>query len=457
MGNANLKKLLVNAYYFPPIGGGGVQRTVKFAKYLPEFGWDPTILTVKDIAYRSYDPTPLDEIPEVRVVRTGSFDPFRLGYLASKGIGRSNRKRDEIEVLRSFGELEAREEKRKSGTKSGYGCFAAASKYFFVPDVQVAWAPFALYKALRVCRRDNIKAVYTTSPPESAHFVGSVIKRLTGLPWVADFRDVWGNLFWRKQLPSLHRTVNAKLERWVLGYADGLVFNTEPTFKRMRSIIGPVKPAVNIPNGFDPPDFDEDPVERSRNEFIIVHFGNFGTGLTAVDILRAFAAAGEKSDAFKEAARLYLIGVNTDDDVMEAKNLGIGGKVVFAGYLSHREGLRFCKAADLLLLIMGPAFEPERVPGKLYEYMGAGRPVLAAVPEGEAARFVRAVYGEESVTGPDDVSGVARRFVRAFENWRKGEAAVAPEPALISRFYRRRLTSQLGVLLDGLVKKTPGV
>ena len=457
MGNANLKKLLVIAYYFPPVGGGGVQRTVKFAKYLPEFGWDPTILTVKDIAYRSYDPTPLDEVPDIRVVRTGSLDPFRLGYLASKVMGRLSRKCGETEVLRSFEDLETREEKLTSGTKSGYGFLAAASKYFLVPDVQVAWAPFALLKALRICRRENIKAVYTTSPPESAHLVGSAIKNLTGLPWVADFRDVWGDIFWRKRLPSLHRMVNAKLEKRVFDCADGLVFNTEPTIKRMRPIIGSVKPAVFIPNGFDPPDFDEDPIGRSKEEFIIVHFGNFGAGLTAVDILRAFAAAGETNHAFKETARLYLIGVNTEDDVTEATRLGIADEVVFAGYLPHRKGLRFCKAADLLLLIMGPTFEPERVPGKLYEYTGVRTPVLAAVPEGEAARLVRAVYGEESVTGPDDISGIARRFIRAFENRRKGKATAAPDPALISPFNRRRLTSQLGALLDGLVKDTPEV
>jgi len=458
MGTTDLKKLLVIAYYFPPVGGGGVQRTVKFAKYLPEFGWEPIILTVKDIAYRSYDPTPIREIPGIQIVRTGSLDPFRSGCLASKVIGRFRPERDETEVLRSFADLETRAEKRTAGTKSGYRNIAAVSKYCFVPDIQILWAPFALLKALRVCRRDGIKAVYTTSPPESAHVVGLAIKKLTGLPWVADFRDVWGSIFWRKRLPSVHRTVNAKLERCVLGHADGLVFNTDPTLERMRPIIGPDKPAEFIPNGFDPSDFDEYPIERPGGDFVIVHFGNFGAGLGAVPLLRAFAEASRENVAFGKTARLYLIGVNTAADIAEAKRLGISDQVVFAGYLPHREGLRFCKAADLLLLIMGPAFEAERVPGKLYEYMGAGGPVLAAVPEGEAARLVRSVYGKESVTGPTEIGRIARRFVEEFDIWRKGETAAAPpDPALISQYERRLLTSRLSALFDDVIKDTPEV
>jgi len=448
MSNNELKKVLIIAYYFPPIGGGGVQRTVKFAKYLPEFGWEPIILTVKDVAYRSYDPTPFDEVPGARVVRTGSLDPFRLGRLASNAIGRSRPEYDETEVLRSFRDLEVRAPGRTAGTKTGYGHFAAASKYFFVPDVQVAWAPFALLKALKICRRDDIEAVYTTSPPESAHLVGLAIKRSTGLPWVADFRDVWGGAFWRRGLPLVYRQLNRRLEESVLRNADGLVLNTKPPLEKVRSFRRAQAPTVVIPNGFDPSDFEGKPVERSGDEFIIAHFGNFGAGLTAAAVLRAFASAGEENAAFSERARLYLMGVNSAEDMAEAKRLGIDGKVVFAGYLPHREGVRFCKAADLLLLIMAPTFEAERVPGKLYEYMGSGKPVLAAVPEGEAARLVRSVYGGESVVDPADVGRIARRFVEEFERWRKGVTVAAPDPALISQFDRRRLTSRLAALLD---------
>lgn len=452
MSNNKRKKILIIAYYFPPIGGGGVQRTVKFVKYLPEFGWEPIILTVKDVAYRSYDPTPFDEIPRVQVVRTGSLDAFRLGHLTSNVIGRFRPEYDETEVLQSFQDIEVRALKRTAGTKSGYGYFAAASKYFFVPDVQIGWAPFALLKALRICRRDDIKAVYTTSPPESAHLVGLAIKKSTGLPWVADFRDVWGGSFWRRKLPFVYRWLNRRLEESVLRTADGLILNTEPSLEKVRSFRRKQTPTVVIPNGFDPSDFEEKPIERPGDEFIIAHFGNFGAGVTPAAILRAFASAGEENAGFGEKARLYLIGVNTAADVAKVHRLGLDGKVVFAGYLPHREGLRFCKAADMLLLIMGPTFETERVPGKLYEYIGAGRPVLAAVPEGEAARLVRSVYGKESVVDPADVRGIARRFVEEFEKRRKGITAAAPDPALISQFKRRRLTSRLAALLDDTVK-----
>jgi glycosyltransferase involved in cell wall biosynthesis len=452
MSSNKLKKVLIIAYYFPPIGGGGVQRTVKFAKYLPEFGWEPIILTVKDVVYRSYDPTPFDEIPGVQVVRTGSLDPFRIGRLASKAVGRFHPEYDETEVLRSFQDLEARALRKTAGTKSGYGYFAAASKYFFVPDVQVAWAPFAWLKALRICRRDDIEAVYTTSPPESVHLVGLAIKRSTGLPWIADFRDVWGGSFWRRGLPFVYRRLNRRLEESVLRNADGLVLNTEPSLEKVSPFRRGQTPTAVITNGFDPSDFEGEPIERPDDEFVIAHFGNFGTGLTAAAVLRAFASAGEENAAFNQGARLYLMGVNSAEDVAEAKRLGIDGKAVFAGYVPHREGVRFCKAADLLLLIMGPTFEAERVPGKFYEYIGSGKPVLAAVPEGEAARLVRSVYGGESVVDPADVVGIAHRFVEEFGRWRKGVTAAAPDVTLISQFDRRRLTSRLAALLDDAVK-----
>jgi glycosyltransferase involved in cell wall biosynthesis len=447
----NNKKLLVIAYYFPPVGGGGIQRTLKFAKYLPRYNWEPVILSVKDIAYRSYDPTPLEEIPGVPITRTGSLDPFRIANILKRATGRTRLPVFSGGHFESFVDLKEKSAEKHGITTRRTRIFASLSKYVFLPDIQIMWAPFALIKALSICRSEKVAAIYTTSPPESAHLVGLALKKLTGLPWVADFRDVWERSFWRQRLPVVHRWINRKLEDFVLSAADGLVLNTWPALDRIKKMIRLDIPVAVIPNGFDLSDFTGKGIDRRDDRFIIVHFGNFGAGLDAASILRAFASAGENNSDFAEKAVLYLLGVGVSDDAAEVRRLGLEGKVVFAGYLAHREGLRFCKAADLLLLVMGPSFEEERVPGKLYEYMGAGKPVLAAAPEGEAARLVRAVYGESWVVGPADVPGIAGRFVEEFERRRRGIAPPVPDPVLISGFERRKLTSRLAEFLDKVI------
>jgi hypothetical protein len=447
------KKLLVVAYFFPPVGGGGVQRTVKFAKYLPEFGWEPIILTVKDVAYRSFDATPLDGLPDLSIERTGSLDPFRLIRIARCATRRSRPEPTETRRLESFDDLDRKSAEERPATTSLYERAASLSKYIFIPDIQVGWIPFALLKALEICHKENVSAVYTTSPPESVHFVGMALKKRLSLPWAADFRDVWEPLFWRQELPSVHRSINRKLERAVLSAADGLVLNTRPALDRVEETVNPRVPVAVIPNGFDRADFEGEGVDKRDDCFVIVHYGNFGAGLEANVLLRAFASVCEQNEEFRRSAKLYLIGVNKGKDVALINELGIGGNVFNVGYLPYREGLRFCKAADLLLLIMGPAFEKDRVPGKFYGYLGAGRPLFAVVPEGETERLAREIYDGLYIARPDDGEGIAREFVTAFQRWRSGVAPYAPNPAKVREYDRAEQTRELAELLDEVGKR----
>jgi hypothetical protein len=229
--------------------------------------------------------------------------------------------------------------------------------------------------------------------------------------------------------------------------------NTRPALDRVKETVNPHVPVAVISNGFDRSDFEGEGVDRRNERFIIVHYGNFGAGLDATVLLRAFASVCEQNEEFRRLTKLYLMGVNKGKDVALINALGIDGNVFNVGYLPHREGLRFCKAADLLLLIMGPAFEKDRVPGKFYEYLGAGKPLLAVVPEGETERLAREIYDGLYIARPDDGESIAREFASAFQRWRSGVAPYAPNPVKLGEYDRARQTRELAELLDEVGKR----
>src|SRR3990172_4970802 len=186
-----LRKVLFIAYYFPPLGMGGTQRVAKFAKYLPEFDWQPYIVTVKNIAYYSYDETLIKDIAKVKVIRTGSFDPQRLFYILNKfkkkqasAAGLSPKKRKLNQVL----------------------------NWLLIPDTKILWLPFVLFHAVKIIKRENIKHIITTSPPHSVHLAGFLLKIFFGIKWFADFRDGWISGNFQSEPTFFHRWANRRLQ-----------------------------------------------------------------------------------------------------------------------------------------------------------------------------------------------------------------------------------------------------
>ena len=165
-----MKRVLIISYNFPPMGMGGVQRATKFAKYLPSFGWEPIILTVKDVDYFAKDYTLLKELSsDTKVIRTGSFDPLRLSYLLKSIMKKNKKSRGE-----TYTPLKAK-----------------ILSWLFFPDNKIGWIPFALSKGLKICKNEKIDLIFSTSPPPSLHLIGYFLKKLTGKVWLADFRDEW--------------------------------------------------------------------------------------------------------------------------------------------------------------------------------------------------------------------------------------------------------------------------
>ena len=423
-----MKKVLVIAHQFPPMGGSGVQRTTKFVKYLGHFQWEPVVLTREVKNMQLTDKTLLNDIPEgIKVIRTASWDlatlPGFLG-LAGKIIG----------------------------------------KKILIPDSERLWEIFSCKRALQSINDDKIDLIYTTSTPYSDHLLGLYLKRkFPRLPWVADFRDEWTNNPYTFDHPHnfLRANTEKKLESDVLKHADSIVTNTPVMMNNFISSYSQTAGKFHvIPNGYDEADFKDMPSERSANSKFTVTY----TGLLY---------GRRKPDTFFEAARQLTAEGLIDRDKLKITLIGnykvnymnelinkfdLSGVVELLPYMEHRECILKLIKSDALLLIEGNGPGSNAFyTGKIFEYMNTGRPVIAVIPEkGAAAQLVReAKIGE--VADFDDIEGIKKIFLTNYKNWFQKAGTFTPEWEIIRKFERKELTRKLSEIFDEAMSGNPTV
>ncbi len=418
------RRVLVIAYYFPPMGLSGVQRVAKFVRYLPDHGWHPTVLTVTPGAYFAYDPTLLAEVETagVEVVRTASWDPTRLF-----GGGTTVALPDE--------------RKRR--------WWAALNHMVFVPDNKVGWWPHAVRAGRRLLRRGAFAAVFSSAPPYTAHLVGASLARWAGLPLLTDFRDDWlGNP--RHVYPTpLHRRLHARLERRVLAQSRYVLTINDPIREALQRRAGAAGGRADVrvvPQGYDPADFDVPPVPRPPDRLRLVYSGIFYDAQTPDPFLRAMALLRERRPEVRSRLEAVFVGLVPAASQALAGQLGLTDAVQWAGYLPHREAVRHLLAADVLWMTVGRRPGAEGIStSKLFEYFGARKPILALVPAGAAREALRR-HGAAVVVEPDDVPAIAGALGHLFDRWQTGTLP-APDRAYVERFDRRHLAGELAALL----------
>ena len=368
-----MEKVLVITYYWPPSGGAGVQRWLKFCKYLPEFGIEPLVLTVRqeDAAYPVIDDTFTKDIAtDLKVYKTPAKNFYRLYGTFKKG-----NKVPQGGV--------------PSGKKSLKSKISLALRnHLFVPDPRIGWNKEALKKAREIIEQEDITSIVTTSPPHSSQLIGLVLKKeFPKLKWTADLRDPWTDIYYYKDLKHSNWSdqANIKKERAVLENADDLVV-VSPNMKKLFTSKGINAEKINIvPNGYDQADFNE--LVKVQNEVFTISY--IGTANDDYDISAFLESLNElKSEGFE--FHFNVIGVFSEEVKERISNMGLDSVVNYKGYLPHDEAIQYSQNADLLLLVI-PKVENNKLiySGKLFEYIATENPILCIGPvDGDAAELV---------------------------------------------------------------------
>jgi len=425
MENGFDKKVLIVAYLFPPIGGGGVPRALKMAKYLGEFGWQPHVLTVEPEYHATLDESLLAQLPpHVVIHRARELSLGRRAFLPGAGSPGGNASGAASASGAAVSGAAASGSAVSGAAVSGTVAASWKRRLFpflkriknavFIPDDQILWLPAAVRRGMEAIRGHGIDAIFSTSGPVTNHLVALYLKRRTGLPWIADFRDPWTqnmhrtNLRWREWLED-------RLERMVHRESDLLVTVTESFARNFRAKFGEELRRVEvIHNGFDPDDYRElEGVlrpEEERDRWTLVYAGIFYKERNPRLLLRAVRELIDEGRLDPGEIRLRFAGVfdypGYSDNVDCVRALGLEPAVEILGHLPHRRALEEMNKADLLLLVGDTApGSGDYIPGKLYEYMAVGRPILALAVPGEAASIVER-HRLGAVGDPKDLGGV---------------------------------------------------
>ena len=426
-----MKRVLLISYYFPPSGGPGVQRILKFARYLPQCGWLPTVLTVDPnyAAFPSIDDSLLEEIPsDVEVVRTRAWDPFSVyGRIQGK-------RRDEVIKV---GYIEG-----KQGLKNVAQWLRGN---IFLPDARVGWVPFGSRAARKLVRKQKFDAVMSTGPPHSSHLIGMAAHKASGLPWVVDMRDPWVEIYYRDQMyeGAIAKRIQTHLERKVLSTASTVISVSRHLgvgFKRRVHM----RHYETIPNGYDPADIPQGTsTVRERDTFVIGYVGTY----SLITHSEGFVAALQQFQ-LNVPVEVHLVG-KVDSEALEAyRAKGIAVKGV--PYLSHGKAIAYMQSVDVLMLALPRAYGDSAagiISGKAFEYISARRPILALGPtEGDLADLLNQTQSG-NIFDHGDREGILG-FLNDHLEFR-GKSWKINDEALVE-YERPRLASNLASLLNRL-------
>jgi glycosyltransferase involved in cell wall biosynthesis len=430
-----MRKVLVIAYYFPPMGLSGVQRTLKFVKYLPEHNWQPTVLTVTPGAYYALDTSLLKEIDSlgIEIVRSNSIDPTRL-FRRGKATAGAVVKMPKEWVRKSL---------------------SAASQFFFVPDNKIGWKRKAVRAANALLQREKFDLLFATAPPYTDFLVGHALKSRHRLPLVLDYRDPWLDNPNHLYLTPLHRWLHRRLERKVLRASDKVITIN----RRVKEVLLIRYPFLRyqdveiIPQGFDPNDFDlngeSTPVRPEKMR--ITYSGTFIERQTPKFFLRALAKVLSEQPTLRGKIEALFVGQFRDENLKHVKKLGLQDVVNVVGYVEHALCVKYLASSDVLWLMVGKGKGEEMMStGKLFEYFGARKPILGCVPEG-VARTTIEDCGAGIITDPEDVDGIASAIKLLYKRYQSG-TLVEPSEEYVEKFDRKRLAADLARTFNLLVE-----
>ena len=422
-------RLLMISSAFPPIGGPGVQRSAKFAKYLPQFGWLPVVWCADHDPHLPRDESLLADLPHDLQV-----------HRPERRVARRSTNGAAVQGWR--GGFDWRVRRYRDGLFKR-----------MIPDHMIGWAWRSRRPACRLIARERIDAVYSTFSPASNHVLGWMLHRATGLPWIADFRDLWTDDYCYPDHGPIRRRLERRIEQGILENASAVIGVSEAQTEILRRRV-PHQPDkfVTITNGVDVSDFQaiDRPAAQAalhgpKDRFVLAFTGWFLTDRVTAGLIEGLGRFARWVASLTGDFELRIVGAIGPNMVRQLNAAGI--RVTTTGYLPHDQAIRQMVAADVLLLLAPTGRNGATlIPGKAFEYLAARRPILFVGPDGEAARLIRDCRA--GVTIAPDADPVHASLMAWWQMWQRGDLVEGCPAHLLEHYSRESLAGKLADLLN---------
>ena len=424
-----MKKALIIAYYWPPAGGPGVQRWLKFVKYLRDFDVEPIVYVPENPSYPINDDSFVNEIPEgLKVIKQPIKEPYKLASKFSKGDSNTISKG----IIKNSS---------KQSLKEKLMLFIRGN--FFIPDARIGWVKPSVQFLNKYIRENGIEVVITTGPPHSLHLIALKLKNKLAFNWIADFRDPWTTIGYHKKLKLLPmaKLKHKNLERKVLTTADQIIVTSPTTkteFKRITDT-----PIEVITNGYDVNSVNEFEPDK---KFTIAHIGSLLSERNPEVLWKALGDISRDDKVFQSQFQLNLVGAVSNEILQAIERHELFQFVNLVGYVSHEEAIRHQKQSQVLLLVEINSEETKCIiPGKLFEYMASNRPILAIGPEGSDIEAIITKTNTGAFFTYEQYNEIKDKILTYFQAFRKGQ--LQSNAVGLQQYSRKSLTKKLAGII----------
>ena len=436
-----MKRVLIISYYWPPTGGSGVQRWVKFAKYLPEEGWQPVIYTPENPEQLAKDTSLEAEVPEeTEVIKTHIIEPYEL---YKKVLRKSGHSKEAVEVNPVNAQHKSLLQKAAMWVRGN----------LFRPDPRCLWIRPSVRFLKKYLAEHPVDLIVSTGPPQSMHLIGLRLARETGLPWIADFRDPWTRIFYFKHLQMTKATErwHEKMEKKVLDEASAVVAVSPLVQQEFQAMTD--TPVELITNGFDECDFEGSECTEAyggpEKNFTITHTGLFAADGNPTVLWDVLSEKCAKDEQFRKLLKIKLIGKNDEQIIKALEDRGLKDMLEDMGYQPHSAAVQEQRTASVLILPLRKEPEYKAVlPGKLFEYLAAFRPVLGIGQTDGAMAMILNETKTGKVIDWEDKEGISEYIEKCWKMHLEGR--LTTEGADISHFTRRSITRRMVQLFERL-------
>ena len=448
------RKVLIISYHFPPSLAVGGHRLAGFARYLTDYGWEPHVLTIREELIEKKDPSTLNGLNNITIYRTGRLLDISDLYISFKEIYysiKNGRKVTRDELIEIF-QISKNETPQKTSRNKRFKDYIL-SLFVTMPDKERNWVLPALNRAAHIIKENRYSCILTSSPPYSVHFIGYILKILYNIGWVADFRDPWMTPLGKKLYPTtpLSNRIELKIEKMIIEKADLVVGNTEPLIDEMVSKFRklPEKKFVYLSNGYDAASFHLRSKTDKYEKFTICYTGTLYLGRSPEPIFKALQEIQATGEYDIRRIQLLLVGnCNLINGVRTSELISsyrLASVVKVIGPIPHNDALEIiCKSH--LALLLAPD-QPFQIPGKIFEYIGAGTKILAIAGKGATADLIDK-NGFGKVFSPCDVEGIKGFILQSVS--RCSLMNLQNSNRLVEKYNRKYLVGKLAKYLEDI-------